>query len=407
MNFLYKAQTKAGSVIEGSIEAENKFDAAKKIREEGNTPISIKEGNKPKNRGVSFLNELPFLNKVKLSHKIMFTRNLSGMLGAGLSLYRALEVLEKQSNNPTMKKVLNGLVAEIDKGGTLSGGMQKYPNVFESLFVSMVRAGEESGGLPNTLKEIGINLEKSYNLKKKVKGAMMYPAVIMIAIVIVGILMMTFVVPTLAATFKDLNVELPPTTKIVIGISDFLSNHFLIALALIIFFVSGVVLLLKSKRMAPIIDKVILRLPVIGNIAIQINAARTTRSLSSLMGAGVDITRSIEITKDVVQNVHYKKVLDEALVSVQKGVPISETIKKYPRLYPVMVGEMASVGEETGELSKMFLDIAEFYEAEVEAKTKDLSTIIEPVLMLVIGAAVGFFAVSMLSPLYSIMDSIK
>ena len=407
MNFLYKAQTKAGSIIEGAIDADNKFDAAKKIREEGNTPVSIKEGNKPKSRGVSFLNELPFLNKVKLSHKIMFTRNLSGMLGAGLSLYRALEVLEKQSNNPTMKKVLSGLVAEIDKGGTLSGGMQKYPNVFESLFVSMVRAGEESGGLPNTLKEIGINLEKSYNLKKKVKGAMMYPAVIMIAIVIVGILMMTFVVPTLAATFKDLNVELPPTTKIVIGISDFLSNHFLIAIALIIFVVSGIVLLLKSKRMAPIIDKVILRLPVIGNIAVQINAARTTRSLSSLMGAGVDITRSIEITKDVVQNVHYKKVLEEALVTVQKGVPISETIKKYPKLYPVMVGEMAGVGEETGELSKMFLDIAEFYEAEVEAKTKDLSTIIEPVLMLVIGAAVGFFAVSMLSPLYSIMDSIK
>lgn len=407
MNFLYKAQTKAGSIIEGAIDADNKFDAAKKIREEGNIPVSIKEGSKPKSRGVSFLNELPFLNKVKLSHKIMFTRNLSGMLGAGLSLYRALEVLEKQSNNPTMKKVLNGLIAEIDKGGTLSGGMQKYPNVFESLFVSMVRAGEESGGLPNTLKEIGINLEKSYNLKKKVKGAMMYPAVIMVAIVIVGILMMTFVVPTLAATFKDLNVELPPTTKIVIGISDFLSNHFLIAIALIIFVVSGIVLLLKSKRMAPIIDKIILRLPVIGNIAVQINAARTTRSLSSLMGAGVDITRSIEITKDVVQNVHYKKVLDEALGAVQKGVPISETIKKYPKLYPVMVGEMAEVGEETGELSKMFLDIAEFYEAEVEAKTKDLSTIIEPVLMLVIGAAVGFFAVSMLSPLYSIMDSIQ
>ncbi|MBP6879792.1 MAG: type II secretion system F family protein [Candidatus Pacebacteria bacterium] len=407
MNFIYKAQTKVGTLIEGMIEAENKFDAAKKIRDEGNTPVSIKEGNKPKNRGISFLNNLPFLNKVKLSQKIMFARNLAGMLAAGLSLYRALEVLQKQSNNPTMKSVLTGMIAEIDKGGTLSGGMQKYPNVFQSLFVSMVRAGEESGGLPNTLKEISVNLEKSYNLKKKVKGAMMYPSVIMIAIVIVGILMMTFVVPTLAGTFKELNVELPASTQIVISISDFFSNHFLLAVGILISFFSGIVLALRSRRLAPIIDKVILRLPVIGGIAVQINAARTTRTLASLMGAGVEITRAIEITKDVVQNIHYKKVLDEALISVQKGIPISETIKKYPKLYPVMVGEMAEVGEETGELSKMFLDIAEFYESEIEGKTKDLSTIIEPVLMLFIGAAVGFFAVSMLSPLYSIMDSIQ
>ena len=271
----------------------------------------------------------------------------------------------------------------------------------------MVRAGEESGGLPNTLKEIAVNLEKSYNLKKKVKGAMMYPAVIMIVIVIVGILMMTFVVPTLAGTFKDLNVELPASTQLVISISDFFSNHFILAVGTLITFFAGIVLILRSRRLAPIIDKAILRLPVIGNIAVQINAARTTRTLASLMGAGVEITRAIEITKDVVQNTHYKKVLDEALVSVQKGIPISDTIKKYPKLYPVMVGEMAEVGEETGELSKMFLDIAEFYESEIEAKTKDLSTIIEPVLMLVIGAAVGFFAVSMLSPLYSLMDSIQ
>ena len=303
--------------------------------------------------------------------------------------------------------VINDLIATIDKGETLSAGMIKYPAVFSSLFVAMVKAGEESGGLPNALNDVGMNLEKTYTLNRKVKSALMYPSIIVGAIFLIGILMFIYVVPTLTKTFKELNVKLPTSTRIVVGISDLIANHILLLIIGIAVLIGVVILLFKLPRTKRAIDYAIVRVPVLGTMVQEINTARTARTLSSLLVSGVSISRALSITKDVVQNVYYKKSLEEAEIIVQKGEPMSNVFKKYKHLYPVMVGEMMEVGEETGKLSTMLVDIAVFYESEVDAKTKDLSTIIEPVLMIFIGAAVGFFAVSMLSPMYSIMDNIK
>ncbi len=291
-------------------------------------------------------------------------------------------------------------------GEGLSDGMAKYPKVFSTLFVSMVRAGEESGKLAPSLTEIGSNLEKSYNLTRKVKGAMTYPTVIISAMFLIGILMMIYVVPTLTGTFKELNIELPASTKLVIWISDTLSSSPLLVFAALIGFVFLMRAFIRAERTQPFIDIFVLRLPVVGNIIREMNSARTARTLSSLLASGVDVTRALQITKDVVQNVHYKRLIQKAVDSVQKGVPLSSVFKERIDLYPVMVGEMMEVGEETGKFGDMLLDIANFYEAEVESKTKDLSTIVEPVLMILIGAAVGFFAVSMITPMYSLMDTI-
>ena len=206
MKFKYKEQNKEGKLIEGVAESLDKFSLAREIREKGNIPLLIKEFSE--NEGGLSMN-IKMFNRVSLSEKIMFTNNLSGMLSAGLSLTRALSVLEKQTTNTYFKSILKSLIDDIDKGDTLSAGMKKYPKVFSGVFISMIHSGEESGGLPNTLKEIGITLKKTYDLNKKIKGAMIYPSVILVAIFGIGILMMIYVVPTLTKTFVDIGVPIP------------------------------------------------------------------------------------------------------------------------------------------------------------------------------------------------------
>lgn len=405
MKFKFKSQGKDGKLHEGVIDATDKFAAAKQIRDNGEVPLMTEPTDS--NNFIAKLNNISFGGSVKLQDKIMFTKNLSGMLQAGLALSRALIVLTRQTKNKKFKEIIDALVAELNKGGTLSGGAAKFPDTFNPLFVSMVRAGEESGNLSSTLKEIGETLEKTYALNKKIKSALMYPSIILCAIFLIGVLMMIYVVPTLTATFKDTGATLPSSTQFVIWISDTLKNHILLfALA-----IAGVVAIFigasKLKVTKHYMDLIILKMPLLGTMINEVNTARTARTLSSLLSSGVPISRGLAITKEVLQNEYYKKVIDDAIVAIEKGQTLSQVFKANTKLYPVMMGEMMEVGEETGNLSKMLFDIAVFYEGEVDTKTKDLSTIIEPVLMVFIGGAVGFFAVSMISPMYSVMDTIK
>jgi type IV pilus assembly protein PilC len=271
----------------------------------------------------------------------------------------------------------------------------------------MVHAGEESGNLAGVLSEIGANLEKSHALTKKVKGALIYPGIVLSAMVLIGVLMFAFVVPTLAKTFKDVGAELPASTQFIVFLGNFFSHYLLLSLFLVVALAGGTVFLFKASWMAKYIDFIVLRLPAIGKMTKELNTARTARTISSLLVSGVSIIRSIEITQDVVQNIYYKQALEQAKESIQKGLPFSQIFINNPKLYPIMMAEMVQVGEETGRLSDMLLQIAVFYEEEIQNKTKNLSTIIEPVLMVVIGAAVGFFAMSMITPLYSVMNNIK
>jgi type IV pilus assembly protein PilC len=404
MKFKYKIQNKKNEIIEGIAESPDKFILARELREKGDAPISIEEF---KDKTGAFSMKMKIFSRVSLAQKIMFTNNLSGMLSAGLSLNRALSILDKQSTNPALNKVLNSLTEDINKGNTLSEGMKKFPKVFSGVFVPMVHSGEESGNLPKILIEIGLNLKKSYDLKKKIKGAMTYPTIILIAMLGIGTFMMIYVVPTLTKTFKDVGTELPGSTKVIIWISDTISQHTFLFMLIIGVVIFGMILLSKIKLVRRYLDRFILHIPVIGKIIKEVNTARTARTLSSLLLSGVNISNSLSITEEVLQNVHYKELIHKSIASIEKGVALSLSFKENTFLYPVMMGEMIEVGEETGNLSKMLLDIANFYEAEVDNKTKDLSTIIEPILMVFIGGAVGFFAVSMITPMYSVMDNIK
>ena len=403
MKFKYKIQNKNNEMMEGVMESPDKFVLARAFREKGETPISIEEF---KNDTGFFTMKISFLSRVSLSEKIMFTNNLSGMLSAGLSLNRALSILEKQSTNSTFCDILHELQEDISKGDTISEGMKKFPKVFSGLFVPMVHAGEESGSLPSTLTEVGSTLKKTYDLNKKIKGAMTYPTIIIFAMVVIAIFMMIYVVPTLTKTFEDMGSELPTSTKVIIWLSDTISQHIFLFLSAIGTFIFSIFLLFKLKIVQRYFDRFILYLPVIGKIVKEVNTARTARTMSSLLLSGVSISNSLSITEEVLQNVHYKELIHKAISSIEKGMVLSDSFKENTFLYPVMVGEMIEVGEETGNLSKMLLDIANFYENEVDNKTKDLSTIIEPVLMLFIGAAVGLFAISMIKPMYSVMNSI-
>ncbi|TSC78048.1 MAG: Uncharacterized protein G01um101424_182 [Parcubacteria group bacterium Gr01-1014_24] len=405
MLFSYRARSKTGEISEGVLDALDRLSLARDLRGRGYIPVSIQEQNE------SFFDRMSVLavmfSKVSVSEQIILTRNLSGMLRAGLSLFRALSVLKKQTKNPALGKILTSLSNNINSGETLSSGLSKFPNIFSKLFVSMTRSGEESGNLAGALSDVGMNLEKSHSLTKKIRGALIYPGVILSAMVVIGVLMFAFVVPTLANTFKELGVVLPASTRLLIFIGNFFSNNLILTFLIIIGVGFGLYWLLGARFMAKYIDFLVVRLPFIGNLAKELNTARTARTMSSLLSSGVSIIRAVEITEDVVQNIYYKKVLADARAAVEKGAPFSQTFVDNDNLYPIMMSEMIQVGEETGKLSDMLLQIALFYEEEVENKTKNLSTIIEPLLMIVIGSGVGFFAISMISPLYSILGNIE
>jgi len=405
MLFSYKAKLKNGEIFEDSTDAVDRFALARDLKAKGNVPISITE---QKNKSLDLSSLLgDMFGKIKLEEQILFTKNLSGMLKAGLSLDRALSVLKKQTKNQTFIKVLTALSNEINAGGNLSTGLAKFPKVFSKLFVSMTKAGEESGNLAVSLSEIGVNLEKAHSLNKKVKSALIYPGVIFCAMIIIGVLMFAFVVPTLAGTFKELGVALPASTRFIIALGTFFSEHLILSFVIIISSGVGVFSLVRASFMKKYVDFIVLRLPVLGSIAKELNTARATRTLSSLLSSGVSIGRAIEIAEDVVQNIYYKDTLSKAKVAIEKGESFTKIFSENLNLYPVMMVEMVEVGEETGKLSEMLSEVAIFYEGEIENKTKNLSVIIEPVLMIFIGGAVGFFAISMISPLYSILGSIS
>lgn len=403
--FNYKAVKENGEVFEGFIDAIDEKELSKKIRNLGGVIVNFS-----KKKNISFLGLFKkmtiFGGGIKTSDKIVFAKNLSAMIGAGLSISKAMTTLEKQFQNNNFRKVVEGVNFSIKEGKTIHESLKEYPEVFPPLFISMVRAGEESGKIADSLMLVHDQMKNSETLRKKIKGALIYPLLITAVMIIIGILMLIFIVPTLQATFGDLGVALPLSTRIIIGFSNFLINNTVIFNSILFVVIFLISLGFKTKRGKEIFDIIVLKIPVISTMIKEINSARTARTLSSLLSSGVDVVTAFDITKDVLQNHYYKSILIEAKNNIQKGVPIADIFLKNEKFYPVIVSAMVEVGEETGKLPEMLLSIADFYEEEIDQKTKNISTIIEPVLMVVIGFAVGFFAISMITPMYSLMNTI-
>jgi type IV pilus assembly protein PilC len=404
-HFIFKARKVDGNVYKGEKDAADRYELYKLIRESGDEIISYKE----KAGGASLKNfsiPLPFLGSIKTQEKINFAKNLGSMITAGLALSRALSVMERQTKSKELKKTLIALQKSVSEGKTLSQALGAFPKVFSPLLISMVAAGEQSGNIANSLKIVGDQMEKNYLLQKKVKGALMYPSIILIVMIIIAILMLTYIVPTLMKTFTELNVELPATTRLVLAVSNLFLNHGLLLFISTIAVIGMFILWSRKASGKQVLHYVVLRIPVIGNLIKEVNAARTARTLSSLLTSGVEVVESMRITRDVMQNVYYKAVLDKAAVTIERGETISKVFTENTNLYPIFIGEMINVGEETGKIGEMLINVAIFYENDVDQKTKDMSTIIEPFLMVFIGAAVGFFALAMISPMYSLVNVI-
>lgn len=405
--FTYKGTDSSGAEVEHTVEAADRFAVYAIARTEGHTVTSVTATSAfslKKLLNMEAINAK--LSRVKGDELVMMTRNLGSMIVAGLTVSRALSVIERQTKNPKLKQVVQAMVARINKGDSFNESLRDFPDVFNDLYVAMVRAGEESGNLAESLQTLAVQMDRTNTLKKKIKGAMIYPSIVIIVMVVIGILMMIYVMPQITGVFKDMEAELPPTTKVLIAASDFLVQYTLVAIGGMLAALIGFVYALKTKWGTIATSWLITRLPVIGNLAKETNAARTARTLSSLLNSGVDVIQSISITEEVLQNVFYKAILKEAAVRVEKGTALSEVFIERNDLYPILVGEMILVGEETGQIAQMLGELAIFYENEVERKTKDLSTIIEPLLMVVIGGSVGFFALALIAPIYSIGNSI-
>ena len=404
MKFKYKAQKTDGSYVEDIAEARDNFELAKILKEKDLSLISAKpvDNTKLEKLVSSILN----FGTVSTNEKILFGKNLSSMIEAGLPLSRAIEVIGRQSRNKKFKSVMNDINDSIKSGDSLSGALTKHPAVFSKLFISMVKAGEESGDLVGSLSVVSTQMEKTHELKKKVRGAMIYPGVIITAMAGIGIFMLMFIVPTLTKTFTELNVDLPKSTQFIISLSNAFKEHTILLLGAVGFLIIMIILGFKTVIGRKILDWFFLHFPLFSGLVKEINSARTARTLSALISSGVPYINAVDITCDVVQNSYYKKVLKKAGKNVELGLPVAKVFEENQKLYPVFVSEMIAVGEETGELGQMLMKVASYYENEVEQKTKNMSTIIEPLLMIVVGAAVGFFALSMISPMYSLVENI-
>jgi type IV pilus assembly protein PilC len=402
MEFAYTAITKDGHRETSSIEAPNAASAGHMLKEQGLLPVQLEE----KAKGGSF-NFLRNIGTVSLAEKINFVENLSIMLKAGISITRGLQILVKQTRNAKFKNILTDVAHQVESGTSLGEAVGKYPNVFSNILVSMIKVGEVTGNLDKSLEYLSIQLQREADLKSKTRGAMIYPSVIVSAMIIIGVLMSIFVLPSLTSTFKDFGAQLPLTTRIVIFISDFMSGHAVVVVLGMIAVVAGLIAAYRTEQGQRIFDAALLHMFVINTIVKKINLARFARILSSLLKSGIPIVQGLEVAGDSMGNVFYKELLHESAISVKVGKPLTEALNKNNSLFPILVVQMLQVGEESGTVEEILGQLALHYEEEVDTTLRNLSSIIEPLLLLVIGGVVGVLALALISPIYSISSSIQ
>ena len=406
--YTYSAARREGGVEKGVRDADNKRVLAQVLRAEGRLLLDAKErGMGVGERARGTLDDFfAWIRPISLVERMFFARNLSVMVGAGLSLTRALDALSDETTNPKFKRIIADVNSSVVKGKPFAEALQSHQRIFGELFVNMVEVGETTGKLHLVLKLIANQMKRDHTLRKRVRGAMVYPAIIIMALAGVGTMMMIYVIPTLTATIKDLGVPLPLTTRIIIGISEALVQYGLWIATTVVGLVALAWRLHRTSWGRAYFDRFLLRLPLFGSLIRRFNTARFCRTLAYLTTAGVPIVRSLEITAGVLGNTSFRVVIRNAAVEIQRGKQLHLLFANHPDIFQPLVIQMVSVGEETGKLSEMLLRLALFLEEEVTSATKDLSTVIEPLLMIIVGTVVGFFAVSMMQPIYSTVGAL-
>jgi len=407
-SYIYIAKNKKGENKTNHLAAINKHELAAILRNQGLVLISAEVVGQKKEISyyLNIIKRIKELGTISLVEKMMFSRHLSVMINAGLSLNQSLKILAKQTKSPKFKKIINQIEIDVSQGKTFSESLKKYPKIFDELYVNMIEVGETGGNLSEVLKILAEQMRKSHELISRVRGAMMYPAVIVIAMIGIGALMMIMVVPKLTEVFEELNVELPLSTRFIMLISSFLKNNLVLGIIIIISLIFIIKLIMKNDKVKRTLHGMYLHAPIFGSLIRKINSARLARTLSSLIESGVPIVKSLKVVAGTLSNIHFKEALLDATKEIQKGRKLSDSLSKYENLYTPMVIQMIGVGEETGSLSDILKNLADFYEEEIDNVTKNMSSVLEPIIMVVIGVAVGFFAISMIQPMYSMMSGV-
>ena len=346
------------------------------------------------------------LSRVPVMQKILFVSHLKTMVKAGLSLIDALRILSEEIENKKLKMIIGEIKDGVEQGLQLSEVLAKYPKIFPSIYVSMIGAGETAGKMETALEQVSIQMKKSHELTSRIKGAMMYPAVIIVAMIGISIEVVVFILPKLLIMFKDFGAELPLPTRILIFITDFTANYGLWMLAVIILLVITVIWLIKKPKIKRVVHATNLKLPIIGVIIKKINLARFTLTLSSLLESTIPIIDATRISSEVLGNVIYKESLISVSESLKKGEALSDILRRFPNIFPPMVTEMIMVGERSGKTEDMLRELAEFYGNEVDTTMRNFTTIIEPIIILALGSAVAGIAVAVIMPMYSLADTI-
>jgi len=400
--YFYKAKNIEGEEEAGVLEAKNPSELAKILRKKKYFLTYAKEDKEEKK---TFSFNLDFFNKffsVPLTEKLFFTKNLRVMIRTGVSLPRAFKILSNQAKNSKFKQTLNIISEKISKGKSLSESLGSFPKIFPDLYRETLRAGEETGSLEESLKILDNQMQREHDLKSKIKTAMAYPMIVLGMTILIGIFMMIFAVPNLKVAFEELNVQLPLSTKMFLSSADFLMKNWLGFILVLFILISFLIFYLRTEKGKKSKSNLLLKIPVISKINKEANSSLALMILSSLLKAGVPVVRALEITSGALSNFYFKESLINASKIVEKGGKISESLKPYKNLYSPMVLEMMEIGEETGETSEILRGLADFYEEEVTNSLDRLSSTIEPILILIIGGIVGFFAISMLQPIFNI-----
>ncbi len=396
--FKWKGKNIRGQTIEGEIEADNKDSVELKLRAQGVTPEKIKK--KPKEIEIGFLKQ-----KVTLKDIVVFTRQLTTMIEAGLPLVQSLDILAKQNDNKTFKQMLEDIKVSVESGNTLSKAMEKHPKVFDELFVNMVNAAEVSGNLDVIFVRLAVFMEKAMALKRKIKGALFYPISVMVVAAIVVAILLIKVVPTFASMFEGSGQALPMPTQIVVNISDFL-RHYIIHIVAGIFatiFILKRIYGLKWGRY--FFDKLFLKLPVFGPLIRKAAVAKFTRTLGTMLQSGVAILEALDIVAKTSGNVIIEQSVYKARDSIKEGRNIADPLEE-TKVFPPMVVQMIAIGESTGALDAMLFKIADFYDEEVDQAVENLTSLMEPLIMAFLGTVVGGLIIAMYLPIFKIGETI-
>lgn len=398
--YRYSGRSSKGTAEKGIIEAGSKQLAVKKLRDQGINPRQIEESKSILHK------DLSLGNRVKNEDFVIYCRQFATLIRAGISIVEATRILSAQTSSKVLKKALNGVEEDIRSGIAFSASAAKYPKVFPTLFINMMKAGEATGNLDDTLERMAFSYEKSFKLQKKIQSAMTYPVVLVILIIFVAAFMLLWLVPRFTASFASFGAELPAITLIVLAFSDALKKFWWLFLLAAIVAIGGFAFLFKNnEKFNYMTHYILLKMPIFGKVLQKSAIARMTRTLSTLFSSSVPILSALAIVEKIIGNPVIEEVISESKSSLEKGNPLAQPLEK-SWVFPPLVTQMVAIGEQTGSLDYMLEKIAEFYEDDVDRTVDSLKSLIEPLMILLLAAIVGFIVAAIMLPMFSLYEQI-